>query len=465
MKHREPEMDESAGRARRGVARAAEETEPGSPPPVRPLLVVGAGQLLTLDGSLAPRRGPAMRDLGIIEDGAVLIRGGGIAATGRGANLLKYMKRARRQFDVLDAGGRVVMPAFVDSHTHLAFAEPRLADFEMRVAGAAYEQIARAGGGIHSSVERLRSAGRRNLLSSIIYFAQTAITYGTATIEVKSGYGLDLKSELMLLESVRAAAGLVAAELVPTFLGAHVVPRGVRRRAYVRTVIEEMLPRVARDRLAEFCDVFCDRLAFTVSDAEKILTAAAGHGMKARLHGEQLARTGAALLAVRLGAASVDHLERAGPREIAALAGSNTIATLLPGATYFLGRAGYAPARALIDGGAAVALATDFNPGTCPTLNMQMVLSLGCTQMRMSPAEAITAATTNAAFALDRGCRLGMLKRGMQADLAVFDVRDYREIPYFFGMNHCWATIKRGRVVWRRGGARVEDGRAVDLPR
>ncbi len=423
-----------------------------------PLLLVGARQLLTLRGPRGPRRRRDLARLGIIEDGAVLIRDGRIAAVGRTREVLRRPEARAAHVQVLDVAGKVALPAFVDSHTHLAFVAPRLRDYEWRLAGRSYEQIARAGGGIHSSVAHVRRAGRRALLAHIVSFAQRALTYGTATLEVKSGYGLDTETELMMLEAVRDAAQeaardqatWVAPELVPTFLGAHVVPREYSRRQYVRLVTEEMIPRVAARGLAEFCDVFCDRGAFTVAEAEQILAAAARHGMKLKLHGEQLSRTGAALLGARLGAASVDHLERAGPREIHALARSRTIATLLPGATFHLGRRDYAPARRMIDSGVAVALATDFNPGTSPTLNMQMVLSLACTQMRMSPAEAIVAATVNAAHALGRGDRLGTLEPGRQADLAVMDVADYREIPYYFGMNHCWMTVKRGKIAWRR---------------
>ncbi len=389
------------------------------------------------------RRRRQMAELGIIEDGAVLVRGGRIAAVGRSSEL----RRRAGQAQVLDCSGKVVLPAFIDSHTHAAFASPRLADYEMRLGGRSYEEIARAGGGIHSSVEHCRSCTPETMRQRIATAAATALRYGTGTMEVKSGYGLSVQTELMLLEAVRNAAQDTAAELVPTLLGAHVPPTGMDRREYLRLVIEQMVPPAAERRLAEFCDVFCDRGAFTVSEARRVLEAGLRHGLRPKLHGEQLARTGATLLAVKVGAASIDHLERAGPREIAALARSNTIATLLPGATFHLGRHDYAPARALLDGGAAVALATDFNPGTSPTLNMQLMLSLACTQMRMSPAEAITAATVNAAYALDRGDRLGMLAPGMQADIAVFAVSDYREIPYFFGMNHCSFVIKKGTLV------------------
>lgn len=433
-------------------ARSAQSRSGGS---TAPLLVAGAGQLLTMRGPRGPRRGRDLAEVGLVEDGAVLMRDGRILAAGPTQRVMKRREIAHPGLRLIDAAGKVALPAFVDSHTHMAFAAPRLEDFEMRLAGCGYQQIMEAGGGVHTSVAHLRAAGRRDLLPNIIYFAQQAITYGTATIEVKSGYGLDTESELMLLESIRDASAVVSPELVPTFLGAHLVPLDLQRGEYVRMVIEEMLPRVAAEKLAEFCDVFCDRGAFTVSEARRILLAAARHGMKTKLHGEQLERTGATLLGVRLGAASVDHLERAGASEVRALARSDTIATLLPGATFHLGRHDYAPARKLIEGGAAVALATDFNPGTSPTLNMQMILSLACTQMRLSPAEAVSAATVNAAYALGRGHRLGRLEPGMRADLALFDVGDYREIPYYFGMNHCWMTIKRGRVAWSREGGKT----------
>ncbi len=416
-----------------------------------PLLVVGARQLLTLRGPRGPRRGADLARLGIIEDGAVLVRGGRIAAVGRTGDVRRSADARSARVRVVEAAGKVVMPAFVDSHTHLAFAAPRLRDYEMRLAGRSPEQIARAGGGIRLSAAHVRKAGRRELLKRVVHFARQALAYGTTTLEVKSGYGLDTESEMMLLEAVRDAAPLVRAELVPTFLGAHVVPAGHNRKDYVRLVLEEMLPRVVAGGLAEFCDVFCDRGAFTVAEARRILTEAARLGLKLKLHAEQVARTGATLLGIRLGATSVDHLERAGSREIRALARSRTIGTLLPGATFHLGRRDYAPARRLVEGGVAIALATDFNPGTSPTLNMQMMLSLACTQMRLSPAEAIAAATVNAAYALARGDRLGRLEPGMQADIVIMDATDYREIPYYFGMNHCWMTIQRGRIAWCSG--------------
>jgi imidazolonepropionase len=298
----------------------------------------------------------------------------------------------------------------------------------------------------------VRATGRDELLARTIFFAQQALSYGTATLEVKSGYGLDAESELKLLAVIRDAAVFTRAELAATFLGAHVVPPEYRDRrgAYVRLLTRDLIPRVAREGLAEFCDVFCDRGAFTVAETAAILRAAKRHKLKLKVHADQLTRSGAAALAARLGAASADHCDHVTPRDIARLARSSTIATLLPGACFHLGLRDYPPARRLIAGGAAVALATDFNPGTSPTLNMQMILSLACTQMRMTPAEAIVAATFNAAHALGRAARIGSLEPGKQGDVAIFDCEDYREIPYYFGMNHCWMTVKKGTVAWWR---------------
>jgi len=414
------------------------------------ILVAGANQLLTLAGPSEPRRGADLSRLGLIEDGAILIRDGVVAAVGRTSDVRK-LPGARKAKQV-DATGKVVMPAFVDSHTHLVFAASRLRDYEMRIAGAGYEQIAKAGGGIVSSVRAVRQAPRDELLARTIFFAQQALSYGTATLEVKSGYGLDGESEIKLLEVIRDASVFTRAEFAATFLGAHVVPPEYRDRrgAYVRLLTRDLIPQVARQNLAEFCDVFCDRGAFSLEETATILRAAKRHGLKLKVHAEQLTRTGATALAARLGAASADHCDHANAADISGLAKSGTIATLLPGACFHLGLREYPRARQLIDGGAAVALATDFNPGTSPTLNMQMVLSLACTQMSMSPAEAISAATFNAAHALGRAGRIGSLEPGKQGDVAILDCEDYREIPYYFGMNHCWMTIKKGKIAWWR---------------
>jgi imidazolonepropionase len=420
------------------------------------LLITGIRQLLTLQGPV-PRRGRALLDPGVIDDGAVLIREGEIAAAGtrRHVERLPGARRARK----LDAGGRVILPGLVDSHTHLVFPASRVAEYEERLGGATYERIARAGGGILSSVGRLRAMPAAKLARIARARLTQFAAHGTTTVEAKSGYGLDLQNELKILRVQRRLDREQPVDLVSTFLAGHAVPPEYRRRpqAYVDLVSGQMVPAVARAGLAEFCDVFCDRGAFTVEQARTILAAGRRCGFEPRLHAEQLARTGAARLAVEIGAASADHLEHVSNGDVRLLGNSSVVCTLLPGASFHLG-VPYAPARALIEAGAIVALATDFNPGTSPTLSLPMALSLACTGMRLRPAEAIAAATVNAAYSLRRHDRIGTIEAGKQADLAVFDVADYREIPYYFGMHLCWLVIKRGEVVF------AKDPRWQDTP-
>ena len=416
----------------------------------RDLLITGCSQLVTLRGP-APRRGRALRELNIIPDGALLVRDGRIAAVGprRAIERQAAAKRANR----LDAGGRVVLPGFVDSHTHLVFPASRADEYEKRIAGATYEQIVRAGGGILSTVGKLRRAPLHELEEKARGFLHEFAAHGTTTVEAKTGYGLRGPDELKTLLVLRELQRSQPVDIVPTFLGAHVVPPEYKKRpdTYVEFLVRKLIPQVAREGLAEFCDVFCDRGAFTVEQARRILTAGRACGLVPRIHAEQLAQTGAARLAVELHAASADHLEKVNAADIRALAKSDVACTMLPGCCFHLGLSHYPPARRLIEAGAVVALATDFNPGTSPTLNMQMVVALACTQMHMTPAEAIAAATINAAYALRRHERIGSLEVGKYADLAVFDVRDCREIPYYFGWNHCWMTVKRGEIVFARG--------------
>jgi imidazolonepropionase len=352
----------------------------------------------------------------------------------------------------LDVGGRVVLPGFVDSHTHLIHAASRAEEYELKIAGASYEEIARKGGGILNSVKKLRAATSEALKLRARRALGQFAAYGTTTVEAKSGYGLDVASELKILRLHKELAGEQPLDIVSTFLGAHVVPAEYRGttdavKRYIALLTEKLIPEVAREKLAEFCDVFCDRGAFSVGQSREILEAGVRHGLLPRVHAEQLTRSGATQLAVKLGAASCDHLEQINSNDIAALAKSQTVATLLPGCDFHLGLAKYAPARKLIDAGAIVALATDYNPGTSPTISMPMILSLACSSLRMTPAEAITAATINGAYALRREKQIGSLGVGKLADLAVFEVADYREIPYYFGMNTCWLTMKRGVVV------------------
>jgi imidazolonepropionase len=414
------------------------------------LLITGASQLLTLRGR-GPRRGAALANLGLIRDGAVLVRDGRVAAVGPRAKIeaLPEARAARK----LDVGGRVVLPGFVDSHTHLVHAASRAEEYELKIAGASYEEIARKGGGILNSVKKLRAATAEALKRRARAALREFAAHGTTTVEAKSGYGLDVSSELKILRLHRDLAAEQPLEIVSTLLAAHVVPAEFRATPlgageYVRLVIDRLLPEVAQERLAEFCDVFCDRGAFTREQSREILEAGKSHGLAPRVHAEQLTRTGATQLAIKLDAASCDHLEQVNRADIAALGKSKTVATLLPGCDFHLGLKQYAPARALIDAGAIVALATDYNPGTSPTLSMSMILSLACTQFRMTPAEAIAAATINGAYALRREREIGSLEVGKSADLAVFEVEDYREIPYYFGVNKCSMTVKRGEVVW-----------------
>jgi imidazolonepropionase len=388
-----------------------------------------------------------------MKDGALLIRDGRIAAVGARKQI--EARKDARQTEKLDVGGRVVLPGFVDSHTHLIHAASRAEEYELKIQGASYEEIARKGGGILNSVKKLRTTTAKALKARALAALEEFAAFGTTTVEAKSGYGLDLTSELKILGLQRELNREQPLEIVSTFLGAHVVPSEFRGKPdgterYISLLLEQMLPEVVSEGLAEFCDVFCDRGAFSRGEARQILREANDHGLAPRLHAEQLSRTGATLLGVELGAASCDHLERVNLADIRALAKSRTVATLLPGCDFHLGWNGYAPARKLIEAGAVVALATDFNPGTSPTVSMPMILSLACSQLRISPAEAIAAATINAAYSLRREKRIGSLEAGKQADLAVFEVEDYREIPYYFGMQRCWMTMKNGEIIQMR---------------
>lgn len=378
------------------------------------------------------------------------MRDGRIAAVGTRAKIEALPEAAAAE--KLELGGRVALPGFVDSHTHLVHAASRAEEYELKIRGASYEEIARKGGGILNSVRKLRSATSAALKERAHRALRRFAAHGTTTLEAKSGYGLEVASELKILRLQRELAAEQPLDVVSTFLGAHVVPEEYRgsataRKQYIELLTEKLIPEVAAEKLAEFCDVFCERGAFSREESKEILEAGKRHGLAPRVHAEQLSRTGAAQLAVQLGAASCDHLEHVNARDIEALAKSKTVATLLPGCDFHLGLKGYAPARKLIEAGAIVALATDYNPGTSPTVSMPMILSLACNELRMTPAEAIAAATINGAYALRREKWAGSIEVDKFADLAVFEVADYREIPYHFGVNTCWMTIKRGVAV------------------
>ena len=409
-------------------------------------LITGCSQLLTLRGPV-PRRGRALGELGILRDGAMLTRDDRIVAIGP-RRRMERLRQARRA-EKINLGGRVVLPGFVDSHTHLIFPASRAAEYEQRNAGATYEQIARSGGGIRSTVKHLRLASPAILKARALRNLRDFAVHGTTTIEAKSGYGLDWKSEVKILDILYHLHQEHPLDILATFLGAHVIPPEFRRRpkAYIDILVRQWIPMIATAGLAEFCDVFCDRGAFTVGQSRRILMAGRACGLVPRIHAEQLAHTGAARLAIEVQAASADHLEKIDRNDIRALGLSNVVCTMLPGCCFHLGLKDYAPVRQLIEAGAIVGVATDFNPGTSPTLSMSMILSLACTQMKMTPAEAITAATINPAYSLRVHDRVGSLEVGKYADLAAFDVADYREIPYYFGVNLCSFTMKRGAIL------------------
>lgn len=424
----------------------------------RPLLLINISQLLTLRSSpgnqssakSGPRRASELSDLGIIKDAAVLCLGGKIVSVGSSKDALRdpWIGKNRKRILEIDCRGKVVLPGFVDSHTHPAFMMPRLIDFEKRIAGATYEQIAQAGGGIRSSLEAVRKATKRELVERIIAALAQMLSEGTTTVEAKSGYGLTVESELKSLEAIRAAALRWPGTVISTLLGAHVVPPEFEGRSpkYVELVCKEMVPEVARRKLAQFVDVFTERGAFSANETAQIFAAAKEHGLGVRAHVGQLSETGLRSL-LRFDPASLDHLDHVSDEDISELSRRNTVAVLVPGANYFLGLRNYPSARKLIDAGVPVALATDYNPGSSPTRSMPFVMSLACTQMRMSPAEAISASTFNGACALRLQHCKGSIDPGKDADLAAFAVDDYREIPYWFGAGRCSFTVLNGTYL------------------
>jgi imidazolonepropionase len=400
---------------------------------------------LTLAGPDSPRSGRHRGELGILQRGALLIDGSEIVGVGPTAELAKLPEASGAE--ALDASGCVVMPGFVDSHAHPVFARPRLEDFTMRLGGSSYAEIARHGGGILSSVAHVRAASEDELVEGLRRWAKVFLHHGTTTLEAKSGYGLTLEAELKMLRAIRRVSQEGPLELVPTFLGAHAVPPEYERSSlYVDLVVRQMLPAVAAERLAEYADVFCEDGYFSPADAEAVLTAAASVGLKTKIHAEQLGRTGGAGVAAKMRAATADHLDCVSPAEIERLKKAGILAVLAPGSNFFLGKP-YPPARALVSAGVPVALASDFNPGTCPGPSLQLAIAIACGQLGLTAEEAIVAATINGAHAVGRSQRLGSLETGKQADVLILDVKDYRELPYYFGLNHCRTVLKKGKIV------------------
>ena len=406
------------------------------------LAVINCAQVVTLAGPARPRVGAELRELGIVAPGAMLVRDGFIGNVGTNAEIEEWIDA---DTTVVDAGGRVLLPGFVDAHTHPVFAGTRVDEFEERSKGATYQEIAARGGGIQSTVNRTRAATVDELVAAGRRYAEWFLRGGTTTVEAKSGYGLSLEDELKILRAIKRLNHETPLRYVPTFLGAHSVPPEYRARRdeYVSLLIDEMLPQVAQQKLAEFCDVFCEEKVFTTDESWKILSAARCHGLGLRMHADQLSLSGGARLAAELGTVTADHLEHTDAAGIAELKRANVQPVLLPGSVYALGSSRYPAAREMIDAGLAVVLATDFNPGSSPTPSMTMILSLAATHMKMTPGEAITAATINAAYSLNRGDQLGSLEPGKIADFVIHDCADYRELAYFFGIDHAWQVYTR----------------------
>jgi imidazolonepropionase len=389
-----------------------------------------------------------LRQLGIIEDGAMMIRDERIEKVGTRAEIEELIKDS----EVIDARGRVVLPGFVDAHTHPVFAETRANEFEERSLGATYQEIAARGGGIQSTVNATRAASLDELVQAGKRYAEWFLRTGTTTVEAKSGYGLTLEDELKLLRAIKRLDQETALRYVPTFLGAHDIPPEYksRRAQYVALLIEEMLPRVAEEKLAEYCDVFCENKVFTSDETRKILSAARCHGFGLRIHADQLSLGGGAKLAAELQTTTADHLEHTDAAGIRALISAGVQPVLLPGSVYALGSSHYPAAREMIDAGLAIVLATDFNPGSSPTPSIPLILSLASTHMKMTPAESIIAATINAAYSLNRGDEIGSLEPGKIADFVIHDCEDYRELAYFFGIEHAGKVYAAGESAFAR---------------
>ena len=413
------------------------------------LAVLNCSELVTLAGPARPRVAAELRELSIIADGALLVRDDRIEAVGRTVDIEPLIDG---NCDVIDAGGRVVLPGFVDAHTHPVFGGNRAGEFEERSSGATYQQIAARGGGIQSTVRATRAATQQELVASGSRYREWFLRNGTTTVEAKSGYGLTLEDELKILRAIRELDQQSSLRYVPTFLGAHDVPPEYRSRrdAYVSLLIDEMIPKVAQEKLAEYCDVFCEQNVFTTDESWRILSAARCHGLKLRMHADQLSLSGGAKLAAELMAVTADHLENTDAAGIAALKGAGVQPVLLPGSVYALGSNRYPAAREMIEAGLAIVLATDFNPGSSPTPSLPMVFSIAATHMKVTPAEAITAATVNAAYSLDRGDQIGTLEKGKLADFVIHDCLDHRELAYFFGVEHAWKVFVGGREVYKR---------------
>ena len=410
------------------------------------LLIKNIKQLVTVrsDG-MRVKSGKEMRDLGIIEHATVLIQNGLFSWIGPSA---EFHQTVNEHIDILDASELVGLPGFVDSHTHLLFAGTREDEFAMRIEGKSYREIAEAGGGILSTVQATRTATKKELKRFARRHLDTMLTEGTTTVEIKSGYGLNEKDEIKMLDAINDLSEECLMDVVPTFLGAHAVPPEFINKtdAYVDLICTRMLPYIAQRKLAIFCDVFCEQGYFSVEQCRRIFATAKSLGIRNKIHADQLTQMGASKLAAEVNAVSADHLEQINDAGIAALKRSGTIATVLPGVSFFLDY-NYPPARKIIDAGVPLAIASNFNPGSCMSYSMPLMMTIACTHMSMTPEEALTASTLNGAAALGLSEKLGSIEIGKQADIVLYDIPDYRYLAYHFGTSHVAKVIKHGTYL------------------
>ncbi len=412
------------------------------------LLITDITQLLTIKGDKKPRIGKELSELGIIKNAAIYIEDGKIKYYGKEKDVIEKIKRKR--FKEIKAGG-VVMPAFVDSHTHTAFAKPRLKDFELRTKGLSYQEIKKLGGGINQSARDIREITEEKLTENILWFLSKFASCGTATLEIKSGYGLNFENEIKILNAIKRAKEKTELEIIPTFLGAHSVPAGFSdTKSYLDYLKKELIPYVSKNKLAEYVDIFCEKGYFSVDEAIDYLSYAKKYGLKPKIHAEQLSRYGGSIVAYKIKAVSADHMDWADKDYLNLLKKSKTVVTFLPASNYFLGLLKYPDAREFIENGNIVSLATDFNPGTSPAWNMQFVISIALTHMKMKIEQAIVASTYNAAYAVEKHKNKGMINIGFDADLIILEVKDYRELGYYFGDNLNRITIKKGKVIYEK---------------
>ncbi|WP_431027754.1 imidazolonepropionase [Lysinibacillus sp. LZ02] len=418
-----------------------------------PLLIKNANEIVTMQSSVnGPRTGKAMSELSIIKNGSILVEDDCIIAIGPLAEIQQQFAEQVAQADIVDATGKVVMPGLVDCHTHLVHGGTREHELNMRLSGATYMEIMNAGGGIHYTTTKTREASFDELYEKTVKILNQFLTYGVTTIEAKSGYGLDWETEKKQLEVVKKLQETHEIDLVSTFMGAHAVPSEYKGREddFVDVVINEMLPKVAELGLAEFNDVFCEKGVFTPEQSRKILLAGKEYGLTPKIHADEIEPYEGAELAAELGAISAEHLLVASDEGIEAMAKAGTIAVLLPGTAFFL-RAPFARGRLMIDRGVPVAISTDFNPGSSPTISLPFIQNLACMNMGMTMEEVLVATTINAAYAINRGEKVGSLEVGKKADILLLNVPNYKQLQYFYGMNHTDTVIKAGEVVVKEG--------------